>query len=46
LLDKHCHLQPMIAQDAGQAALPQELAATAKKLRGQFAALAPQRRWL
>jgi len=46
MLDKHCCLQPMVAQDAGQAALPEELAATAKKLRGQFAALAPQRRWL
>ncbi len=42
----HCLVQPMIARDAGHAALPQELAATAKKLRGQFAALAPQRRWL
>lgn len=42
----HCLLQPMVAHDAGPAALPQELAATAKKLRGQFAALAPQRRWL
>lgn len=46
LLAEHCHLQPMVAQDAGHAALPPELAATAKKLRGQFAALAPQRRWL
>ncbi len=46
LLAKHCHLQPMIAHDAGRAALPPELAATARKLRGQFAALAPQRRWL
>ncbi|WP_428827210.1 nitric oxide reductase activation protein NorD [Azonexus sp. IMCC34842] len=46
LLPKHCHLQPMIAHDAGRAALPPELAATARKLRGQFAALAPQRRWL
>ncbi len=42
----HCLLQPMIASDAGHAALPAALAATAKKLRGQFAALAPQRRWL
>ena len=42
----HCLVQPMIARDAGEAGLPQELAATAKKLRGQFAALAPQRRWL
>lgn len=46
MLEKHCLLQPMIASDAQPAALPQELAATAKKLRGQFAALAPQRRWL
>ena len=44
--EKHCLIQPMIARDAEPAALPQELAATAKKLRGQFAALAPQRRWL
>lgn len=42
----HCLLQPMIASDAGHAPLPAALAATAKKLRGQFAALAPQRRWL
>ena len=46
LLADHCRLQPMIAHDAGHAPLPAELAATAKKLRGQFAALAPQRRWL
>ena len=44
--EKHCLLQPMVASDAEPAALPAELAATAKKLRGQFAALAPQRRWL
>jgi nitric oxide reductase NorD protein len=42
----HCLIVPMMARDAGQAALPPELAATARKLRGQFAALAPQRRWL
>ncbi|MBK6356680.1 MAG: VWA domain-containing protein [Betaproteobacteria bacterium] len=46
MLPAHCLLQPMVAHDAGHAALPLELAATAKKLRGQFAALAPQRRWL
>ena len=46
MLEKHCLLQPMIAQDAAPGPLPTELAATAKKLRGQFAALAPQRRWL
>ena len=44
--ERHCLLQPMLASDAEPAALPTELAATAKKLRGQFAALAPQRRWL
>jgi nitric oxide reductase NorD protein len=44
--EKHCLIQPMIARDAEPAPLPTELAATAKKLRGQFAALAPQRRWL
>ncbi|MFN4326452.1 MAG: nitric oxide reductase activation protein NorD [Azonexus sp.] len=44
--EKHCLIQPMIARDAEPADLPAELAATAKKLRGQFAALAPQRRWL
>ncbi|MDE2440638.1 MAG: VWA domain-containing protein [Betaproteobacteria bacterium] len=44
--EKHCLIQPMIARDAEPASLPLELAATAKKLRGQFAALAPQRRWL
>src|SRR5204862_14173 len=46
LLPDHCRLQPMIARAAGHAKLPDELAATARKLRGQFAALAPQRRWL
>ena len=46
MLADHCRLQPMIAQDAMPASLPEELVATAKKLRGQFAALAPQRRWL
>lgn len=46
LLPGHCRVQPMIADDAGEATLPAELVATAKKLRGQFAALAPQRRWL
>ena len=42
LIPRHCLLRPMIASDAGHAALPEELAATARKLRGQFAALAPQ----
>jgi nitric oxide reductase NorD protein len=42
----HCSVQPMIAHDAEPAELPDFLVATAKKLRGQFAALTPQRRWL
>ena len=46
MLAGHCRIQPMIARDAGEASLPGDLLATAKKLRGQFAALAPQRRWL
>lgn len=46
LLPDYSRLQPMIARDAGTAPLPEALAATAKSLRGQFAALAPQRRWL
>lgn len=44
--EKHCRVQPMIAHDAEPAELPDFLIATAKKLRGQFAALTPQRRWL
>ncbi|MDR2186759.1 MAG: VWA domain-containing protein [Azonexus sp.] len=44
-LPRHCLLQPMIAREAGRQPLPPSLIATAKKLRGQFAALAPQRRW-
>ncbi len=44
--EKHCLLQPMVARDATAAPLPGQLVAIAKKLRGQFAALAPQRRWL
>ena len=46
LLADHCRLRPMVADQAPPAELPEELRATAKKLRGQFAALAPQRRWL
>ena len=46
LLEKHCRVQPMIADDAEPSELPPALAAIAKKLRGQFAALTPQRRWL
>ena len=42
----HCRLQPMLAERAQPSPLPAELVNTARKLRGQFAALAPQRRWL
>lgn len=46
LLPEHCRLQPLIARDAGGAELPAELKKTAHRLRQQFAALAPARRWL
>ncbi|MFT3847886.1 MAG: nitric oxide reductase [Propionivibrio sp.] len=42
----HCRLQPMIARDAEPAELPEALRKTAHRLRQQFAALAPARRWL
>ena len=42
----HCRLQPMIARDAAAAELPESLRRTANRLRQQFAALAPARRWL
>jgi len=42
----YCRVQPMIARAAEAADLPPALRQTAKRLRGQFAALAPQRRWL
>ncbi len=46
LLTEHCRLQPLIARDAGLAELPEHLRKTAHRLRQQFAALAPARRWL
>ena len=46
LLPDHCRLQPMIAADALPAELPEALRKTAHRLRQQFAALAPARRWL
>lgn len=46
LLTDHCRLQPMIAADAAPAELPESLRKTAHRLRQQFAALAPARRWL
>ena len=46
LLPDHCRLQPMISADALPAELPEALRKTAHRLRQQFAALAPARRWL
>lgn len=43
---RHCLLQPLLAQDAPPSPLPESLRLTARRLKGQFAALAPQRRWL
>lgn len=40
-----CRLQPMAARHAQPAALPEHLQAAARRLRAQFAALAPARRW-
>ncbi len=42
----HCRLQPMIAHRAEPCALPQHLAATARRLRSQFEALTPAKVWL
>jgi len=46
LVADHCRLRPMVADRAPPAELPEALRPLAKRLRGQFAALAPQRRWL
>ncbi|HID48513.1 MAG TPA: VWA domain-containing protein, partial [Chromatiales bacterium] len=45
LVPDHCRIQPMIAQDAAPVELPASLRATARRLRGQFEALVPQRVW-
>lgn len=42
----YCRLQPMIARDADPVPLPERLRRPARKLRSQFAALVPTRRWL
>jgi nitric oxide reductase NorD protein len=42
----YCRLQAMQARDAQPQALPEHLRRPARKLRSQFAALAPGRRWL
>lgn len=41
-----CRLQTMIAREAHPLPLPDRLRRSARKLRSQFAALAPARRWL
>ncbi|MDA0188783.1 MAG: nitric oxide reductase [Proteobacteria bacterium] len=46
LLADHCRLQPLIALDAAASEIPAHLKKTAHRLRQQFAALAPARRWL
>lgn len=42
----YCRLQPMTARDAEAIVLPERLRPQARRLRAQFAALAPVRRWL
>ncbi|MFA9460824.1 nitric oxide reductase activation protein NorD [Thiohalorhabdus methylotrophus] len=41
-----CRLQPMVAEDAPPAELPEGLRSTARRLRGQFRQLTPTRTWL
>lgn len=42
----YCLLQPMLADDAEPAALPEHLAPAARSLRNRFACLKPERNWL
>jgi nitric oxide reductase NorD protein len=42
----HCRVQPLIARDAEPCALPSHLATVARRVRSQFAALAPARVWV
>ncbi|HEY6093737.1 MAG TPA: VWA domain-containing protein [Gallionellaceae bacterium] len=46
LQPEHCRLQPMQARSAPPCALPQHLAANARRIRSQFEALTPKRVWL
>lgn len=46
LMPGWCRLQPMSPRDATPAPLPEHLRRPARKLKSQFAALAPVRRWL
>lgn len=42
----YCRIQPMTARDAPPCAIPDPLRTTARRLRAQFSALQPGRRWL
>jgi nitric oxide reductase NorD protein len=42
----YCRLQPMVSRQAEAVELPERLRPHARRLRSQFAALAPTRRWL
>lgn len=46
LIQDHCRIQPMTARAAPLLALPERLRRDARRLRAQFAALTPGRRWL
>jgi nitric oxide reductase NorD protein len=46
LLPDRCRVVSLLSRAVGAAALPPHLAATARRLRRQFQALAPARRWL
>lgn len=42
----HCRVQPMVAREAEPQPLPERLRRPARRLKSQFAALAPSRRWM
>ncbi len=46
LVEDRVRVQPMRARDAHNTELPEPLRRAARRLRAQFSALAPQRRWL
>ncbi len=45
LLPNHCLVQPLLARDASPCELPAHLRRLARRVRGQFEALAQSRRW-
>jgi nitric oxide reductase NorD protein len=45
MVENHCRLQPMIADEATPSPIPAHLKATALKLKNQFSLLQPDRRW-